>query len=191
MSRHAKSYWFFLPGLLLAATFTLGCEPQQMGGPGANEAEQGTATPGEQEEVFTATVSSEALDLAQGEAAEVTVSIDRGDDFAQIVQIETAADEGLMISADKTTLSADETDATLTVEATANADTRDYSLEVSLTPPMGEPVVKVINVTVTAAEPEESLEEEQALEDTQPTEQEQAIEEDESQDDTGLQVEVE
>lgn len=136
-----------LTALLLSATL-LGCQDESApGGPGVTDGKTVA-----EDETFVVQVPSTSVDIKQGEDQEITVTIDRGENFKQMVTLEFTAPAGLTVTPKTIEIQPAETEAKVTVAADASATAGDSTITVNATPETGAAVSHEIKVSVNAAE---------------------------------------
>lgn len=124
--------------LLVLAVSMLGCGKESPpGGPGAERqaanGEQGTA---DEERTFRLSVP-EDVNVEQGETKNVTISLDKGDDFRQSVTLELDLPEGVRATPDKPTIPADQDEVEVALEASLDAPAGEKKVTVTGKPQEG------------------------------------------------------
>jgi uncharacterized membrane protein len=129
--------------LVMALVPLIGCESKSSpGGPGATRTtDRGTGAhttaAGKSEDTFTIATPTLTTDLKQGESKEVTISIQRGSNFKQDVQLKINAPQGLKVTPANPTIKASEENAKVMVEALNEAPLGPSTIEVTAAPETG------------------------------------------------------
>ena len=119
----------------------LGCNQSEPGGPGAKAttSHNGTAVASKHD---TFRISAPALDtsIKQGEQKEVTVEVDRGNDFKQDVTLSFKGDKGITVSPESSTVKASSKDTKVKVMIAAekNAPVGEATVHVTGKPEAGD-----------------------------------------------------
>ena len=124
--------------MMLALLFVTGCW---------NTSNKGGVAP--TYEQFSVTVPS-SVTIKQGEIKNVTVSLNRGSDFKQDVQLDVKADDISVTPTSILVKSSDNPDAQVQVAALKNAALGNYIFTVKGTPTNGKPTSTVCTVVVVA-----------------------------------------
>lgn len=137
--------------LLMAAAFIAlcGCNQSTPGGPGTTAPESEQPMLGQADNTFTLDVPALATALEQGETEQTSISIDRGDNFAQDVTI-TFSDlpAGVSIMPNTPKIQKSEDKVEITVSATPTAAVGDYTVKVTGSPATGANAVAEMKITV-------------------------------------------
>lgn len=137
--------------LTLVTSLLVGCnqnQGEQTGGPGADVPTDSDTEPEAAEMTFTAEVSAESMTLAQGTRQDLVLTVSRGDEFNEAIEVLFEVPRGVNVLPEEVSLGPDQTETTVLVEAEDDASVQEYALEVTFEPPAGDPVVKVVTVTV-------------------------------------------
>ncbi len=146
--------------LSTAVALAFGCGEQHKsppGGPGATGT-QGKGTTGsttgtaDKDHTFTIKAPSGTTDIKQGQAKEISVSIDRGKDFKQNIKLSlTSDDKGVTVRPDTSELKASDNAAALkfNLEAAKDAAIGEHKVTVKATPETGPATDTTFNVKVT------------------------------------------
>ncbi len=126
-------------GLLALALFTLsGCNAGTAGGSGMTNPNQKQPAFGEAENTFKLSVPRMSTTLHQGETKEVTIGIDRGKNFEGDVTLKFAeGPAGVTVGSASPIIKHGDTEAKVTLKATADASLGDFTVEVTGHPTMG------------------------------------------------------
>jgi len=126
-------------GLLALALVTLsGCNEGTPGGSGITSPKQHQPAYGEAENTFKLSVPRMSTTLHQGETKEVTIGIDRGKNFEGDVTLKFAdGPEGVTIESASPIIKHGDTEAKITLKATADASLGDFTVKVTGHPTMG------------------------------------------------------
>ncbi len=126
-------------GLLALALFALsGCNEGMPGGSGITSPHQKQPAYGEAENTFKLSVPRMSTTLHQGETKEVTIGIDRGKNFEGDVTLKFAeGPEGVTIESASPIIKHGDTEAKVTLKATADASLGDFTVKVTGHPTMG------------------------------------------------------
>jgi hypothetical protein len=147
-----------LGGLLVAVVGLSGCTKESKpGGPGAKATPPTTVErsytttddkPTDKDRTFTLGVPAGEKDFKRGESKEVKISIDRGDAFHQDVTLQFKAPTGLTVTPATATLKDSDKEATLTIQAAADAPLGESNIEVTGMPETGKSVSVMMKVEV-------------------------------------------
>lgn len=139
---------------MCAALALTGCAKESPpGGPGATTtpAPNGNKTytsDAAKENTFTLKVPGTDVHIDQGETDEVTVSIDRGDDFKQKVAVAITTPEGVTATPNKFDIMPGETEFKVTLAAGATAPVGPGNVKVDATPETGTAVSQSFKVDI-------------------------------------------
>ena len=135
--------------LLMAIVACSGCSQAVPGGPGVTKPPQRQPAYGEADNTFNLSVPHTSTTLHQGEAKEVTIGIDRGKNFDEDVTL-TFADgpKGVTLDSVNPVIMHGETEAKVTIKATADASLGDFTVKVTGHPTKGADATNEIRVTV-------------------------------------------
>lgn len=125
--------------------FSAGCNRESpKGGPGADKANKGTNTSGstDRTETFSIKVPSGHSNVTQGMQTELSVSVNRGNNFDQDVKLTFKAPEGVQVTPDSVTAKKGADEARITVKALDTATPGTTNVKVTGTPATG-PAVNV------------------------------------------------
>lgn len=145
---------FFTAVLVAALVPLIGCEAKSPpGGPGARSTTErgGTATrtvEGRSAETFTLSAPATATALKQGESKEVTIAIDRGDQFKQDVTLKFNAPQGLKIEPAEAAIKASDKEAKLMVTAEKDAPLGEHKITVTAVPQTGTSTTATFQIEV-------------------------------------------
>src|SRR5205823_13699467 len=106
----------------------VGCNTSPPGGSGPNVAKKAT---------FDIKAPMTSTTLKQGETKEVKLTIDRGKDFHDAVELKFEPATGLTVDPTTETVKADQKDVTIRVTANKDAKVGDETVRVMATPPAG------------------------------------------------------
>jgi hypothetical protein len=136
---------------LFACAALGGCNNEtDLGGPGAVDPVPGPieAEPAESR-TFQLALPSGEVDLSRGEEQQLTVSVDRGDDFHQAVAIEfMATAQGVTVTPAQATVAAEEEKLQVVVAAGPDAPVGETSITVLGKPESGEAVSGAIKLQI-------------------------------------------
>ncbi|RIK77433.1 MAG: hypothetical protein DCC68_17385 [Planctomycetota bacterium] len=147
-----KTLCFIATTLML--TFALvGCTKESpKGGPGAAEAERNSnAASDADERTFTLKVPSITTTVEQGGRDEVTLAIDRGDQFKEDVTLKFQAPAGVKVTPAETAIKSGAEETKVTIEAAPDAPPGDTHIEVTAVPQTGQSVSQKMPISVTKA----------------------------------------
>lgn len=147
------------PWVSLAAILTLvGCmNESQPGGPGVKPTQSPKVSDGssakettivDKAQTFKLAVPATETDLKQGEREDVTISIDRGDNFTQEVKLQFKPPAGIKITPADARIKSGEKQVAVTVEAAADAKPGETNIEVIAVPESGKSVTMQMKVEV-------------------------------------------
>lgn len=132
----------------LLSLVAMGCQDESApGGPGV----EGGKTVAEQD-TFVLKVPSMAVDLEQGQQEEITISVDRGENFDQVVTLEFTAPAGVTVTPQTVEVQAAEDETKIQVQADATAQQGEAVITVNATPETGEAVSHEVKVNVNVAD---------------------------------------
>lgn len=124
--------------LALALVIVSGCNEGTPGGSGITNPHQKQPAYGEAENTFKLSVPRMSTTLHQGETKEVTIGIDRGKNFGGDVTLKFAeGPEGVTIDSASPIIKHGDTEAKVTLKATADASLGDFTVKVTGHPTMG------------------------------------------------------
>jgi uncharacterized membrane protein len=143
----------FLFGSTIVSLFVVGCANESTpGGPGAKSP---TTSPTERsyrdasaDETFTLKVPSGTTNIDPGERKEVTISIDRGDNFKQTVALKFKAPAGVKVEPTDVQLKSDQEEAKVTLVVGADAPMGEWNIDVTATPETGKATSMSMRVKV-------------------------------------------
>jgi len=144
-------------GLLVLALMAVGCGKESApGGPGASTAPGGAAAPGKTangdakalENTFTIKVPATETSIDQGENKDVTVSVDRGDQFKQKVALAFTAPDGVTVTPASGDVTPDMKEMKVNVAVAPGAALGHHELKVMATPETGKAVSEMIKIEV-------------------------------------------
>jgi hypothetical protein len=144
-------------GLLILALMAVGCgKESEPGGPGASTKPGGTVAPGTTanggskalENTFTIKVPATETSIDQGENKDITVAVDRGDQFKQKVALAFAGPEGVTVTPASGDVTADLKDMKVNVAVAPGTALGHHELKVTATPETGKAVTEVIKIEV-------------------------------------------
>ena len=134
-------------GTLIAAAILGGCSKQSpKGGPGATGQPQGRTV--DNAHVFQLSVPGQAIDIEQGQAQEVAISISRGSEFDQDVSLSFGGANGVIVTPANPVIAAGENQTKVEVQVDPNAPVGTANVEVTGTPQTGQPVSVSMRVDV-------------------------------------------
>lgn len=150
--------------LVIASIFVVsGCNNGDMqqdeptGGPGADVRSDQDQEPQQEEQTFTPSLEEESLEVPAGQEKEMTLSIDRGDQFDQTVTVQVTPPEGLTADPEQLELESGQTEGKITLKAGADAPVgEEMSIEIQFQPESGDSVTKQLTVTVTEQQQSDS-----------------------------------
>lgn len=137
----------------------VGCmNESQPGGPGVKQ-QPAAPRPGEpapardtavvdKDQTFKVAVPATDTDLKQGEREDVTISIDRGDNFNQNVKLQFKSPKGITVSPADAMIRSGDQKVDVTVEAAADATPGESNIEVIAVPETGKSVTVQMKVEV-------------------------------------------
>lgn len=144
---------------LVAASLVavIGCNgsgvDEQAGGPGADVRSDQDQEPQQEAKTFTPSLDQENLELPAGQEKEMTLSIERGDQFDQTVTVEIKPPQGITAEPKTIELQSGQTEGKVTFKAASDAAVgEEQAVELTFQPESGESVKKQLMVTVTEAE---------------------------------------
>ena len=137
-------------GLLALALVTLtGCNQGTPGGPGVTNPPQKQPVYGEADKTFKLSVPLMSTTLHQGETKEVAVGIKRGKNFEGDVTLKFAdGPEGVTIESASPIIKHGDTEAKVTLKATADASLGDFTVKVTGHPTKGADATNEFKITV-------------------------------------------
>lgn len=147
-----KARFAVLTAGLIAGLFAAGCgNTSPTGGrTGATGAGAGSSA-NDKSATFTVKGPMLATTLTQGEKKNIALTLDRGTNFKDSVKLAADAPKGLKVDMPKNTVAAgDPADATLVVEAAADAPVGDHVIKVTATPGEGAATSLDVKVKVDA-----------------------------------------
>ena len=123
--------------------FLAGCETKSTpGGPGVSKHDSGSKSPvslSQAENTFKLGVPKTETSIKQGETKQLTISIDRGKNFAEDVKLSfDSPPKGVKITPADAVLKAGDKDITLTIEADKDAALGSHTIKVTGTPTKGD-----------------------------------------------------
>jgi hypothetical protein len=141
---------YFVSALLLGIAFaTVGCNQSKPGGPGAALPESEQATFGQTDNSFTLEAPMTATDVTQGETDEITISIDRGDNFAQDVSLSfDNLPPGVTLTPANATLAQGDSEVTFVLAAALDAAVGDHTVVVTGRPAQGPTAATEVKISV-------------------------------------------
>lgn len=126
-----------------------GMQDEPTGGPGADVPSDQDQEPQQEGQTFTPTLGQENMELAAGGQKEVTLSIDRGDQFDQTVTAQINPPEGLTADPEEVEMAAGQTEAKFTLQAAQDAPVdQELAVEIEFQPEQGQSVTKQLTVTI-------------------------------------------
>lgn len=130
---------YLLPALLMGMMIaTSGCNKSEPGGPGAALPDSEQATIGETDNTFTLEAPVTATDVTQGETDEVSIGIDRSDNFSQSVSLSFGTlPMGVTLTPASATLAQGDSEVKLTLAAAPDAALGDHIIVVTGRPAQG------------------------------------------------------
>jgi uncharacterized membrane protein len=130
--------------------FTTGCNNEgRPGGPGANLPESEQATIGQTDNSFSLDAPVTATDVTQGETDEVTIGIERGDNFAQDVTLTfDNLPAGVTLTPANATLAQGDSEVKFTLSAAPDAAVGDHILVVTGRPAQGATATTELKISV-------------------------------------------
>jgi hypothetical protein len=161
-------------GLVLATLGLSGCAKESTpGGPGATsrtersyqtpdsrtppsttKTEPGSVEPDnkavDSASTFTLKTTRGEVDLKRGERKEISISVDRGSNFNQQVELQLKAPHGLNVTPETVTIPANATEAKITIEAEPDAPVGKVSIEAAGVPATGRSTALKIPIEVHA-----------------------------------------
>ncbi|MBW3597408.1 MAG: hypothetical protein KY475_09045 [Planctomycetes bacterium] len=133
-----------------------GCDnagDEQVGGPGADVRTDDDTEPQKEEATFTVSLEEEEIEAPLGEKKELTISIDRGEEFEQTVTAEIKAPEGLTVTPKTVQYQAGQEEAKVFLEAGPGAEVgRELAVEITFKPETGQSITKQLLVTLVEGE---------------------------------------
>lgn len=134
-------------GLLV---FTTGCSNEgRPGGPGATLPESEQATIGQTDNSFSLEAPLTATDVTQGESDEVTIGIDRGDNFAQNVTLNFEnLPPGVTLTPANATIAQGDSEVKFTLSAAPDAAVGDHIVVVTGRPAQGATATTELKISV-------------------------------------------
>ncbi len=134
--------------ILVASVAVTGCDKSSTGGPGATPPKN-TTNPATTGGTFTLTVSDSSIDLVQGEAKAMSVTINRNDNFQQDVTLEfTGLPKGTSVDPARPTVKHGSSEAKFTIKADADAAVGDFTFKMVGRPSKGLDSVTDMDLTV-------------------------------------------
>lgn len=132
-----------------AALFAAGCgNTSPTGGHSTNPS---TGKPNDKAAKFEFKGPAITPSLSQGEKKNITLTLDRGNDFRDTVKFSAEAPKGLKVEFPKASVAAGEpSDVTMSVEAAADAAVAEHNIKVTATPAAGAATSLDIKVKVDA-----------------------------------------
>jgi Quinohemoprotein amine dehydrogenase, alpha subunit domain III len=135
--------------LALALVTLTGCNQGTPGGSGVTSPTQKQPAYGEAEKTFKLSVPRMSTTLHQGETKDVAIGIDRGKNFEGDVTISFAdGPEGVTIESASPVIKHSETEAKVTLKATADASLGDFTVKVTGHPTEGPDATSEFKLTV-------------------------------------------
>lgn len=138
----------------------VGCmNESQPGGPGAVKpaaTPKADGTPAretmvvDKEQTFKLALPATDTDLKQGEREDVTISIDRGDNFTQDVKLQFKPPKGISVTPADATIKSGDQEVKVTLEAASDATPGESTIEVIAIPETGKSVSLQMTVEVDA-----------------------------------------
>jgi hypothetical protein len=163
-----KSIWTGWSATLLAVLLLTGCtEESTPGGPGATPATPGSNTtaddgmlddapeagePINEDATFELGMPTGATNVKQGEAQTVTISIDRGDEFAGEVNVTLTPPQGITVDPQQFTFPAGQDEMEVQVTAGPTATPGEQIIRVEGRAPSGPPALGELKIEVTEAD---------------------------------------
>jgi hypothetical protein len=150
---------------MLSMVAWFGCDQgtsEPAGGPGADVRNDQDQDPQQEAETFTASLDTESLEVPAGSQKEITISLERGEQFDQTVVAELTAPEGLSIEPQQIEYQSGQQEATATVSAESGAPVgQEMAIEIRFKPETGQEITKQLTVMVSEAEGQQAEEQQQ------------------------------
>jgi hypothetical protein len=139
--------------MLVLALMAVGCGKESApGGPGATAKPNGTTTNGtagiDSKNTFTIKVPATDVNIDQGEGEDVTLTVDRGDQFKQKVALAFEAPPGVTVTPKSADVMPDQKDIKVRISADAAAALGKGPITVTATPEAGKAVSQKFQIDV-------------------------------------------
>ena len=126
-----------------------GMQDEQAGGPGADVRTDQDQEPQKEAKTFTASLDQENLQVPAGQETELTVSLERGEQFDQTVTLEVKPPEGITAEPETVEFQAGQQEAKITLKADSGAAVgQEKAVELTFQPETGDQITKQLTVTV-------------------------------------------
>jgi len=129
----------------------IGCNKSTPGGPGVSESPTNGKKPiiGQEEKTFTLATPTLSTRMKQGETKEVTISINRGKNMDDDVQLKFEdLPKSLTIEPMNAAIKHDDTEAKITLKAADDASVGDFTIKVTGHPTKGADAMSELKVTI-------------------------------------------
>jgi hypothetical protein len=138
---------------LLAALLVLpGCsEESTPGGPGAATTTS-DGEPANEESTFTLNLPTGATNIEQGMSENVTISVDRGDNFTEAVSLQFQPPAGVTVEPQEATIAAGQDEVEVSIRAEASATPGEQIIEITGMGGSGPPAKGQLQIEVTQAD---------------------------------------
>lgn len=137
--------------ILLASLAITGCDKSTTGGPGANAPNTNKSVPPATGGTFTLSLSPDSVSIKQGEAKAITVTINRNDNFHEVVALEfSGIPKGVSIDPARPALAQGDTETKFTLKSTDEAALGDFVVKMVGHPTKGLDSLSDIKLTIAA-----------------------------------------
>lgn len=144
-------FWTMTLALALACPLAIGCgQTSEKGGPGAKAGAGENKDAADSAKTFTITVPGD-MSLEQGKSEEVTIAVNRGDEFKEKVKLTIETPKGVTADPANIDAGAEQAEAKVMLKVAADAKVGEHTVTVKGKPETGKEVSESLKLTVDAA----------------------------------------